>query len=52
MELYALGNLCPKTVEEAIDMAPSIKEFVKVVIAYQKKLNSSTSVPKPLKLNQ
>ncbi|KAJ7975765.1 Class I glutamine amidotransferase-like superfamily protein [Quillaja saponaria] len=28
------------------------KEFVKAVIAYQKKLNSSTSVQKPLKLNQ
>ncbi|XP_022770018.1 uncharacterized protein LOC111313609 isoform X1 [Durio zibethinus] len=28
------------------------QEFVKAVIAYQKKLNSSTSVPKPLKLNQ
>ena len=29
-----------------------MQEFVKAVIAYQKKLNSSTSVPKPLKLNQ
>ncbi|KAG4914392.1 putative glutamine amidotransferase isoform C [Glycine soja] len=28
------------------------KEFVKAVIAYQKKLNSLTSVPKPLKLNK
>ncbi|GKV09714.1 hypothetical protein SLEP1_g21171 [Rubroshorea leprosula] len=28
------------------------QEFVKAVIAYQKKLNSTTSVPKPLKLNQ
>ncbi|KAK6255746.1 hypothetical protein SCA6_017051 [Theobroma cacao] len=28
------------------------QEFVKAVIAYQKKLNSSTSIPKPLKLNQ
>ncbi|GLU01578.1 hypothetical protein SLE2022_188810 [Rubroshorea leprosula] len=28
------------------------QEFVKAVIAYQKKLNSSTSMPKPLKLNQ
>ncbi|GLT65431.1 hypothetical protein SLA2020_378660 [Shorea laevis] len=28
------------------------QEFVKAVIAYQKKLNSKTSVPKPLKLNQ
>ncbi|GLT51601.1 hypothetical protein SLA2020_250010 [Shorea laevis] len=28
------------------------QEFVKAVIGYQKKLNSTTSVPKPLKLNQ
>ncbi|GLT59271.1 hypothetical protein SLA2020_321000 [Shorea laevis] len=28
------------------------QEFVKAVIAYQKKLNSTISVPKPLKLNQ
>ncbi|KAL4348099.1 hypothetical protein GQ457_17G014300 [Hibiscus cannabinus] len=28
------------------------QEFVKSVIAYQKKLNSSTSLPKPLKLNK
>ncbi|OAY57104.1 putative glutamine amidotransferase GAT1_2.1 [Manihot esculenta] len=28
------------------------QEFVKAVIAYQKKLNSSASVPKPIKLNQ
>ncbi|XP_021888317.1 uncharacterized protein LOC110807485, partial [Carica papaya] len=28
------------------------KEFVKAVLAYQKKLNSSTSVPKSLKLNR
>ncbi|RDX86419.1 ntpR, partial [Mucuna pruriens] len=28
------------------------KEFVKAVIAYQKKLNCLTSVPKPLKLNK
>ncbi|KAE8659344.1 putative rnase l inhibitor [Hibiscus syriacus] len=28
------------------------QEFVKAVIAYQKKLNSSTSLPKPLKLNK
>ncbi|GKV09716.1 hypothetical protein SLEP1_g21173 [Rubroshorea leprosula] len=28
------------------------QEFVKAVIAYQKKLNSTTSVPKPLNLNQ
>ncbi|QCD95158.1 putative glutamine amidotransferase [Vigna unguiculata] len=28
------------------------KEFVKAVIAYQKKLNSLTSVPKPVKLNR
>lgn len=29
-----------------------LQEFVKAVVAYQKKLNSSTSLPKPLKLNQ
>ena len=29
-----------------------MQEFVKAVIAYQKKLNSLTSVPKPLKLNK
>jgi hypothetical protein len=30
-----------------------VQEFVKAVIAYQKKLNSSTtSVPRPLKLDQ
>lgn len=29
-----------------------MQEFVKAVIAYQKKLNSSASVPKPIKLNQ
>ncbi|KAJ6421381.1 hypothetical protein OIU84_028700 [Salix udensis] len=28
------------------------QEFVKAVIAYQKKLNSTTSVPRPLKLDQ
>ncbi|KAK8498453.1 hypothetical protein V6N13_100055 [Hibiscus sabdariffa] len=28
------------------------QEFVKAVIAYQKKLNSSTALPKPLKLNK
>ncbi|CAK7344259.1 unnamed protein product [Dovyalis caffra] len=28
------------------------QDFVKAVIAYQKKLNNTTSVPKPLKLNQ
>ena len=29
-----------------------VQEFVKAVIAYQKKLNSTISVPKPLKLDQ
>ncbi|KAJ6369662.1 hypothetical protein OIU76_027998 [Salix suchowensis] len=29
-----------------------MQEFVKAVIAYQKKLNSTTSVPRPLKLDQ
>ena len=29
-----------------------MQEFVKAVIAYQKKLNSLTSVPKPVKLNR
>lgn len=29
-----------------------LQEFVKAVVAYQKKLNSSTSVPKPLKLDE
>lgn len=29
-----------------------VQEFVKAVIAYQKKLNSLTSVPKPLKLDK
>lgn len=29
-----------------------MQEFVKAVVAYQKKLNSSTSLPKPLKLDQ
>ena len=29
-----------------------VQEFVKAVIAYQKKLNSTTSVSKPLKLDQ
>ncbi|KAK1357489.1 hypothetical protein POM88_050745 [Heracleum sosnowskyi] len=28
------------------------KEFVKAVVAYQKRLNCSTSLPKPLKLDQ
>lgn len=28
------------------------QEFVKAVISYQKKINTATSVPKPLKLNQ
>ncbi|OMO59331.1 hypothetical protein COLO4_34248 [Corchorus olitorius] len=34
------------------DAADNPEEFVKAVIAYQKKLNSSTFVPKPLNLNQ
>lgn len=29
-----------------------MQEFVKAVVAYQKRLNSSTSVPKSLKLDQ
>uniref|UniRef100_A0A6N2NEP5 Uncharacterized protein n=1 Tax=Salix viminalis TaxID=40686 RepID=A0A6N2NEP5_SALVM len=29
-----------------------MQEFVKAVIAYQKKLDSTTSVPRPLKLDQ
>lgn len=30
----------------------NVQEFVKAVIAYQKKLNSSASIPKPLNLNK
>ncbi|KAK6921701.1 Peptidase C26 [Dillenia turbinata] len=32
--------------------ALAFQEFVKAVIAYEKKLNSSTSIPKTVKLNQ